>query len=442
MEATASARNESGYAQVGRKRLLTAAAASILGFSLDLFDLYILLYVAPVVGKLFFPSDTPTLSLAAVYASFAVSLFMRPFGSAIFGSYADRHGRRATMIIAFVGVGVSTAAFGLLPTINQIGVAASVLFLALRLVQGTFVGGVVASTHTIATETVPPSWRGSMSGLIGGGAAAIGALVASIFFGITSYFFPGDLYAVWGWRCMFFSGIVSAILGFLVFRLLEETPYFKELEQSRSGGGIARMPLRSLFSADYRSTLFVNLFVTCGAGVGYYLTSGYMPAFIKVVNGVSYGPASAILIGCAISGFVSSLLVGHISTLIGRKPTLLIFGIGAGVLAALAYIALGRTQDLAWIAILAISITFLGNIPLAPVLIILNERFPTRVRSSGTGLSWNIGFAFGGTMPTFVSLFSGGVGNIPATLAIFLLGGTVLFLIGSLIIPETRGHFE
>ncbi len=135
---------------VASKQMRNAIIASVLGWSLDLFDLFILLYVAPVVGALFFPSNVPTLSLAAVYASFAVTLLMRPVGSAIFGHYADVHGRKNAMFVAIVGVGISTAAFGLLPTIAQAGFIAPVLFLILRLIQGIFVGGVVASTHTIA----------------------------------------------------------------------------------------------------------------------------------------------------------------------------------------------------------------------------------------------------------------------------------------------------
>src|ERR1700730_13745940 len=136
---------------VATRQMRNAVVASLLGWSLDLFDLFILLYVAPVVGALFFPSSIPTLSLAAVYASFAVTLLMRPVGSAIFGHYADVHGRKDAMLVAIVGVGISTAAFGLLPTIAQAGLIAPGLFLVLRLVQGVFVGGVVASTHTIGT---------------------------------------------------------------------------------------------------------------------------------------------------------------------------------------------------------------------------------------------------------------------------------------------------
>ena len=176
-----------GYApsrDTRRQQAYASAAiiASTLGWALDLFDLFILLYVAPVVGALFFPLDNPTLSLAAVYASFAVTLLMRPLGSALFGSLCRPHGRKGAMMVAMIGVGCRTAAFGLLPTVAQVGVLAPMLFLILRLVQGIFVGGVVASTHTIGTESVPAQWRGAMSGLVGGGGAGIGALLASLVF--------------------------------------------------------------------------------------------------------------------------------------------------------------------------------------------------------------------------------------------------------------------
>jgi hypothetical protein len=99
-----------------------------LGWALDLYDLLILLYVAPVVGRLFFPASEPLLSLAAVFASFAVSLIMRPLGSALFGSYADRRGRKGALALAVSVVGVATFLLGVLPTVQQIGIAAPIIF--------------------------------------------------------------------------------------------------------------------------------------------------------------------------------------------------------------------------------------------------------------------------------------------------------------------------
>jgi MFS transporter, MHS family, proline/betaine transporter len=429
---------------VAARQMRNAMVASVLGWSLDLFDLFILLYVAPVIGALFFPSSVPTLSLAAVYASFAVTLLMRPVGSAIFGHYADVHGRKGAMLVAIVGVGVSTAAFGLLPTIAQAGFIAPVLFLILRLVQGIFVGGVVASTHTIGTESIKPAWRGAMSGLIGGGGAGIGALLASFVFLVTSSIFPGDAFAVWGWRCMFFSGLLSSLLGWFIFRNLEESPFFKEQQKQKAAGTFQapRAPVKVLFSKQHRNILLLNLLITFGGGAGYYLTSGYLPSFLKVVNGVPNNVSSLILMAASVAALISAILVGALSDLIGRKKTFLLVGVLMVVLLPVCYLGMAKTTDTTAITFYALAIAFLGNAGYAPILIFLNERFPTAIRASGTGLSWNIGFALGGMMPTFVSLASAGPAQIPMALSIFVAVIFTIYLIGALLIPETKGDFR
>jgi len=419
-----------------------AMVASVLGWSLDLFDLFILLYVAPVVGMLFFPSSVPTLSLAAVYASFAVTLLMRPVGSALFGHYADVHGRKGAMLVAIVGVGVSTAAFGILPTIAQAGFVAPILFLILRLVQGVFVGGVVASTHTIGTESAPPAWRGAMSGLIGGGGAGIGALMSSFIFLVMSTLFPGDAFAVWGWRCMFFSGLLSSLLGWFIFVNLEESPFFKEQQKLRAAAPQTQSPVRALFLGRYRSVLLLNLLLTFGGGAGYYLTSGYLPAFLKVVNGVPNSVSSLVLMGASLSALVSAVIFGALSDFIGRRKTFLLVGVAMAVLLPVCYLGLAKATDTSAVTFYALAIAFLGNAGYAPILIFLNERFPTEVRASGTGVSWNIGFALGGMMPTFVSLASASPAQIPMSLSVFAVVIFLIYLAGAVLIPETKGEFR
>ena len=137
----------------GKKQILVALFASVAGWSLDIFDLFLLLFVAPTIGPLFFPAENPVLSLAGVYAGFAVSGIVRPLGGVLFGSLADKRGRKKALFLTMGGVGIITALMGALPTVSQIGVLAAVLFLALRVLQGIFIGGINASTHTIGTET-------------------------------------------------------------------------------------------------------------------------------------------------------------------------------------------------------------------------------------------------------------------------------------------------
>lgn len=428
-------------ASVNRRQMVTASVASLLGWSLDLFDLFVLLYVAPVIGQLFFPADLPTLSLAAVYASFAVTLLMRPIGSALFGSYADRFGRKRAMIIAVTGVGFSTALFGALPTVQHIGVTAAVLFLILRLVQGIFVGGVVASTHTIGTESVPPQWRGFMSGLIGGGGAGLGALLASIVYYFVSAAFPGAAFNEWGWRFMFFAGILSSVLGLFVFKSLEESPLWVQAKQKKASVVKPVAPVRTVFS-HYLPILLVNLLLVIGGGTAYYLTSGYLPTILNVVNKLPSGASSLILMAASVASIISAVLFGCLSDFIGRKKTFIIIGIINLIALPLLFLGMGSTASVPQITCYALALAFLGNAAYAPILIFLNERFPTAIRSTGTGLSWNMGFAVGGMMPTFVSLVSKTTADIPYSLMYFSIAVFVLYVIGSLVVPETKGNFD
>ena len=157
---------------VSRRQVLVAGSASILGWAIDLYDLLLILYVAAAIAPLLFPPEAETLQLAYVYGSFAISLVVRPLGSALFGAFADKNGRKRTMKVTITGVGISTFLMGCVPTYAHVGALAPLLFLALRVAQGIFVGGLVAATHTLGTETAGPRHRGLMSGLVAGAGAS------------------------------------------------------------------------------------------------------------------------------------------------------------------------------------------------------------------------------------------------------------------------------
>jgi MHS family proline/betaine transporter-like MFS transporter len=233
------------------------------------------------------------------------------------------------------------------------------------------------------------------------------------------------------------------VLGLYIFRNLEESPFFKRLQEQKAAkkATAPAAPLKTLFSTQYRNILLVNVLITFGGGAGYYLTSGYLPTFLKVINGISNNAAALILMGASVSAFISAVSIGMLSDQIGRKKTFLLMGVLAVILLPFLYIGLGKTTDMTQIALYALTIAFIGNAAYAPVLIFLNERFPTALRASGTGLSWNIGFALGGMMPTFVSLASGSVQGIPFSLAVFTAVIFLFYLIGAIVVPETKGRF-
>jgi MFS transporter, MHS family, proline/betaine transporter len=146
--------------------------------------------------------------------------------------------------------------------------------------------------------------------------------------------------------------------------------------------------------------------------------------------------------GASLSALISAVLIGALSDKIGRKRTFLLVGACALVLLPALYLGMAKATEITEITPYALAIAFIGNAGYAPVLIFLNERFPTELRASGTGLSWNIGFALGGMMPTFVSLASASTQQIPLSLAIFAAAIFVVYLIGAAVIPETKGNFR
>lgn len=429
-----------GESAAGTKAI-AAAVASVLGWALDLFDLFIILYVAPTIGPLFFPSSNPILSLAAVYAAFGVTLVMRPVGSAIFGPFADRRGRRPALLAAFCGVGVVTALLGALPTIQQVGLLAPALFLVLRLVQGVFVGGVVAATHTIGLETVSQKWRSLVSALTsGGGGSGTGALLASIAFTLTARAFPGPEFAVWGWRWMFFSGLLSAVIGLVIYAMTEETPAWRRAAAARS---TAKQPLRELFGGAYTRVFAVNCLVVTGGASFYYLTSGYIPTFLTQVDKLPKPVAGNVLIITSIATIVAAFVAGGIIRYLGVRRTMLLGGGLSLVCVPIIYHVLAGLEPDQFGAIVTWSLVLTSLSPIAtgPIVLFLNRRFPTSIRASGTALSWNVGYAIGGFMPTLVTLSANSTAQLPSRLGIFIAVLMAMFVVVNWMVPETTDAY-
>ncbi|MCU1603753.1 MAG: major facilitator superfamily 1 [Modestobacter sp.] len=427
---------------------LPAAFASVMGWAFDLFDLFLLLYVAGPVGSVIFPAESETLSLALVFASFAVSIVMRPGGAAFFGELADRIGRKKIMVTVLAGVGLSTAALGLVPGHDTIGVAAPIIFIAIRIVQGLFVGGVTATTHTLGTESVPARWRGLMSGLIGGGGAGLGAALASIAFIVITQLFPGEAFNGWGWRVMFFTGLLGAALSLFVLRKVEESPMWLEAQAEATRSGVAapteKMRFKDLFTGRYRAITLLNIAVAAGAGAQYYLTSGFMPTFLGSVVGMPASARGWVLLGASLGVVVAAGAAGELSERIGRRRTMLYIG-GANVVALpliVRGLASSEPSATGRILLLTVVLAFFANAAYAPVMIFLNERYPTAIRSRGTAISWNTGFMLGGLLPTFVTLLSPEVSDIPSRLTVFIIGSVLVFLVAVAASPETRGALE
>jgi MFS family permease len=187
--------------------------------------------------------------------------------------------------------------------------------------------------------------------------------------------------------------------------------------------------------------LAINVLFMTGGAVNIFLTALYIPTFLKLVKEIPNSVASLVLIAGSILIIIAGIAAGQLSEMIGRRRTFLVVGVINIVLLPACCLLLARTNDIGMITLYSLVMTFMGAAGMGPVMIFFNERFPTPVRATGTSLSWNIGAALGGTAPTFVSLASGSVQGLPMTLALFLAAGSMIHLIGTLIVPETRGKF-
>ncbi|MGA3127304.1 MAG: MFS transporter [Candidatus Korobacteraceae bacterium] len=426
--------------EVSKRQIIVAIVSSVLGFSLDLFDYSVLLYVASTIGPLIFPSTIPTLSLAGVFAAYATSAVSRPFGAAIFGNYADRHGRKRALFIAAAGVGILTASMGAMPTVRQVGLLSPILFLILRLAQGFFVGGVPAATHTIGTETVPPSWRGWTSGLIGGGGHGVAQLLCAGVFLIMSSAFPGPAFAVWGWRCMFFTGFLAAFLALYVLYNLIESPLFVILQKKKAV--VKKAPVRIVFSKQYRGIVLVNTIAVFGGASMSFVGPGYTPTFLAVINHLSRSSIGHILLWGGLGCVILPPLVGQLSEMYGRRKAFWGVGILGVIVYSFAYTALANAHSIMAIAAFALPLIWLGDMAIAPTLVFLNERFPTAIRATGTAMSWNLGFAIGSFGPLIISLLSPKISDIPSRLMWYSLFSVACLIIGPMLCKETRGHYE
>lgn len=423
------ARAETG-ARPGRG--FRATLSSSVGFTLDFYDMCVAVFVAPVIATLFFPGDNKALSLAGAFSTLAATLLMRPIGAAVMGSIADRFGRRRAMIIALFGVGAVTCAIGALPVEASAGVIAPVLLLVLRLAQGMFVGGVFASTLTMAIETVRPRWRGLVSGIVGGGGTTVGSVLASLALFLALQGFPGDQFAAWGWRAMFFAGGLPVVLSLVLVVFLEESPMWdRDADKTRR-------PVREVLGA-HRKLLLLNMPVVFGIATHFLLTLGFLPTYLQVVNHLPPVTVSGLLVVVNLLTLAFGPLVGHLSQLYGRKRVMIAVAVlNTIALPVLFQVLAGLSgpQALVPVVVVTVAMSCLSVGAFGPMPVFLNQRFPTAVRASGVALSINFSFALAGLVPTLVNAWSGGVANLTAFVMGALVIGGLATVVGLLAVPE------
>ncbi|WP_124396153.1 MFS transporter [Rhodococcus wratislaviensis] len=416
-----------------QRQLRRVVAASLVGTTIEFYDFFIYGTAAALVfGGVFFPALGSSAATVAAFATFSVAFFARPLGSIIFGHLGDRIGRKTSLTITLVIMGAATFAIGLLPSAAMIGVAAPIILVTLRFVQGIAVGGEFAGAALLVTEYAPPKRRG-LYGSTPQVGAGLGSVLAVVTFLVTGLAMSSESFETWGWRIPFLlSGILVAV-GLYIRLKIEETPIFTE--------AIARdervdVPLKDLLTYQWREVLL-------GAGAILMWSSFF---YISAVFLVSYGTTelglsrtTMLMVNLGSSGVftVAVVIPSLLSDRIGRKRMVLI-GNAIAIPWALVLFPILNIGTAGVVFVAAVISMLIVSIANGPTASLLPELFATRYRTTGVGVAYNLGSVLAGAIPPVLgsSLMAAyGSYAISVMLAVYAIVATLC----ALALRETRG---
>ncbi|QGZ56829.1 MFS transporter [Paraburkholderia acidiphila] len=375
--------------------------SSSIGNALEWFDFLVYGYFAPMIAKQFFPVHDEWLSTLLAVGTFGISFLMRPLGAIVLGIYGDRKGRKAALTLAIALMMAGTLAMAVMPPYASIGIAAPLLILLARLVQGFAVGGEFGSAtafmveHSSAKRGYYASWQFASQG-----AAAI---LAASFGGVLAWWLPPEQLQAWGWRVPFFFGLVLGPVGWYIRSHLDETPEFVANQQAQS-------------TQDARATKepglgrqWVNLLLAVGivaqSTVGVYILQLYMPMYaVKQLHMAAATSFGVVVLNGGLQ-FVLSPVMGALSDRIGRIRIMLTTSILLASLTYPMFALLQRHPTLGWLLVLQGAAGIFKAAYSGPMPALMSEIFPVRVRSAGLSIAYSLGVTlFGGFAPTIAEV--------------------------------------
>ena len=410
------------------------AIGSFLGWSLDGYDIVLMLLVVPSISQLFFPSKDPVFSILATFASYTVTLIMRPLGSVIFGIYGDKFGRKKSMIITILGFSVATFAVGLLPTYAAVGILAPLLLIMVRLIQGIFAGGEWGSGAVLTIESIPKQKRGLLSGFLQSG-FSFGFLLAAISFQIITVAFPGALFEEIGWRILFFTGIIPGFVALFVRISMDESPLWIK---KRKEDALEKTPLKSIVFGIHKKEFLLCAAIMTGLVYMYHGSISVLPTYLGQFGNFPKEQIALIMIYATASSWGGMIFTGWLSQKIGRKKSMLIF-VSASILVSIP-LASAILDNVYGLILYVIVFAFVVSTASGPIPAYFSERFPTQIRNSAAGFSYNAGLIFGSWSPLIALYLISSVSKqmIPVALGINIIIGAIILIIPTLLSRETR----
>ena len=424
--------------------------ASLVGTTIEFYDFYVYATAAVLVfPHLFFPPGNETVALLASFAIFGAAMIARPLGAVFFGHLGDKVGRKTTLIYALLTMGIATFLIGLLPTYHAIGWFAPLMLVILRLAQGFAIGGEWSGAALVATENAPVGKR-ALFGTFPQLGAPLGFIIANGLFLLVAAALPSDnpsrpseAFLDWGWRIPFLFSAVMVIIGLWIrLNLVESTTFSKTV----SAGKVVKLPLGEVVRKNWRE-LILGTFYMLATYVLFYLMTTFSLSYGRAP--IEPGPGQLSGLGYSYNNFVLMLIVGvvffGIFTLLsgpwadrlGRRKTLILVTLGIIVFSLLwvPLLNMGFVGVMAWL-ILGFS---LMGMTFGPMGALLPELFPTNVRYTGSGISYNVSSILGAAVAPFIAVWLWGVGEgSPFLVGVYLAVMAVLTLVALLLGKETR----
>jgi MFS family permease len=428
--------NEPSSTPAGIWRVIAASTA---GTMIEWYDFFIFGSLATILATQFYPPGNPTANFLKTLATFAVGFAVRPLGALFFGRLGDRVGRKFAFLATLLIMGGSTAAIGFLPGYKSIGLAAPILLVVLRLLQGLALGGEYGGAAVYVAEHVPDSRRGFYTSFIQT-TASLGLFISLIVILVTRNAIGEAAFADWGWRLPFYLSIVLVGVSFYIRIQLGESPLYSRL---KTQGGASVTPVKESFDTwpKWKIVLKVLFGVTAGQAVTWYTAQFYTLFFLQTVLKIPITAAYGIVAASLVIGTPAFILFGSLSDRVGRKRLMML----GNLLAALTGIPLYRAMTAfstplnapVIVGLIVIQIVFAAMIT-GPVAAFLVESFPARVRYTSMSLPYHFGNGwFGGFLPLIATALVARTGNIYAGLIYPTAIALMTFIVGSITLEET-----
>jgi MFS family permease len=422
------------------KELRRVVIAAAVGNVIEWYDFYIFGSLATILAVQFFAQGTSGAALIKTVGTFTAGFLIRPFGAFLFGRIGDIVGRKYTFLITLSGMGLSTALIGLVPSYAKIGVAAGVLLLLLRLIQGLCLGGEYGGAITYVAEHAPDEKRGYYTGWLQT-SPTLGIVLSLIVIIGTRQWLGAEAFAAWGWRLPFLLSLVMVAIAIYIRLQLAETPIFQAM---KAKGQTATNPWREAFLSQNLKYVVIASVVVIGEGVVWYSSQFWALFFIQQIQKPDVLHPALITGAALLIGAPTLIFFGWLSDKIGRKPIIL----GGFLLAALTYYPLYTTLEKAVnpadtnyplaILIVAIMVSYVGMV-YGPIGAFLAEYFPARIRYTSVSVPYHIGNGWGGGLvPVITTAAFLASHNVGKALVYPIVVPAVAFVLSIFLMPETR----